>query len=357
MKGYLAVVVVGLALQLPAQVVIQPFAANGVLTWQSSFTNAAGYAVEWAPTVAGPWSRSWTNLANVSPLPGSNSTFTVSIPMFYRVAVISGCELPGDCCDSPTVLPAQGTYYGTTLGYSNNVTAGTNCAGTAGPDRFYSIVVPAGKRLSASVTTVLTSFDPSISLQLNCSSPRSCLAGDDAGTATTLNQVSYDNLTGVPLSVLIVIDTYSSSSPGGDFQLTVYFNDIPPGETCSNAVALAGDTILTGESTVGYLNNSGTSTACAAKSGLDRYYFMNVPAGKVLTVTATPATGLDLSIGLFSGCPTTNCLAQANAGASSVVETARYTNSSAASQAVYIAIDTSNVAGGSYNLSTTLTNP
>ncbi len=353
MKSWLGVVVVGVSLQLHGQVVIQPFTGNGVLTWYSSYTNATGYGVEWAPTVTGPWSL----LTNVSALTGSNSTYSTSIPMFYRVVVNSDCGLPGDCCEFPTVLPGPGTVSGTTLGYSNNVTSGGNCAGVAGPDRFYSIAIPPGKRLYATVATLNTAFDPSISLQANCNSPRSCLSGDDAGSATTVNGVTWDNSAATSLPVLIVVDTYASTSPGGPFDLTVAFGDIPPGETCANATALAGDTVLTGESTAGYLNNTGTSTSCGAKSGLDRYYSANVPAGRLLTVTAVPATGLDISLGIFSGCPATNCLAQADAGAASVTETARYTNSSSAAQMVYIAVDTSSAVGNQYNLTTTITTP
>lgn len=54
---------------------------NGQLTFTTvpGYTN---YAIEWAPSVNGPWSVSWNQLRLIQP---TNTTITLSVPMFFRV--------------------------------------------------------------------------------------------------------------------------------------------------------------------------------------------------------------------------------------------------------------------------------
>jgi formylglycine-generating enzyme required for sulfatase activity len=56
-------------------------ALNGTLTFQvvPGYTN---YTVEWAPTVQGPWRRSWDGLTDLNV---NGPAHTVEIPMFFRV--------------------------------------------------------------------------------------------------------------------------------------------------------------------------------------------------------------------------------------------------------------------------------
>jgi len=63
------------------QPVITSLQGNGQLTW----TNAAGtngFSIEWAPSLAGPWSSSWRALDS---LVATGAQSTVSVPMFFRV--------------------------------------------------------------------------------------------------------------------------------------------------------------------------------------------------------------------------------------------------------------------------------
>ncbi|NLH74344.1 MAG: formylglycine-generating enzyme family protein, partial [Verrucomicrobia bacterium] len=65
--------------QAPA---IESFNLNGELVCKGLKPGSRA-AVEWAPTVNGPWSDSWTNLAGV--LVEADGTIRVKVPMFYRV--------------------------------------------------------------------------------------------------------------------------------------------------------------------------------------------------------------------------------------------------------------------------------
>jgi hypothetical protein len=86
------------------ELVITSFPGNGQLTWTNApATNA--FAVEWAPAVTGPWSRSWDALDSVV---STNSRSAVSVPMFYRVSQgFTSAALRG-----PWMLTGLGTNVG-----------------------------------------------------------------------------------------------------------------------------------------------------------------------------------------------------------------------------------------------------
>jgi len=105
----------------------------------------------------------------------------------------------------------------------------------------YSVVLPAGKRLAATVTPTGTSWNPSINLvagpATNCdATTRVCLAGSDAAGAGLSDTVFYNN-GAVDQTVFIVVGTGTSATAAGTFDLALTVGDQPPGEVCSIAVA------------------------------------------------------------------------------------------------------------------------
>ena len=62
--------------------VITSFSQNGVLVC-SNLVAGSTAAVEWASSLAGPWTNSWVELGAV--MADTNGVITVSVPMFYRV--------------------------------------------------------------------------------------------------------------------------------------------------------------------------------------------------------------------------------------------------------------------------------
>ena len=62
---------------------ITAFSGNGTLSWTNGLTNGS-YEVQWSPSLAagGTWTNDWNQLRG---LQGTQSVFTVSVPMFYRV--------------------------------------------------------------------------------------------------------------------------------------------------------------------------------------------------------------------------------------------------------------------------------
>ncbi len=62
---------------------ITAFSGNGFLSWTNGLTNGA-YEVQWSPslTVGGAWTNDWSQQRDIQ---GTQSVFTVPVPMFYRV--------------------------------------------------------------------------------------------------------------------------------------------------------------------------------------------------------------------------------------------------------------------------------
>jgi hypothetical protein len=125
---------------------------------------------------------------------------------------------PGEAPLTAETLASTGTTSSTTVGYLNNLAPPSSCTGfaTAGADRFFQILVPAGMRLTASVTPT-SNWDPAIyfirASQAGSDMP-TCLAGDDSGAAATTNTAAYSNTTGTDEMIVIAIDALSTSATG-----------------------------------------------------------------------------------------------------------------------------------------------
>ncbi len=81
--------------------VISSFSQNGELICTNLQPGSLA-SVEWASSVAGPWTNNWASLAAVAA--DSNGTIRVSVPMFYRVRANTNSEPPG------MVLIPAGTF-------------------------------------------------------------------------------------------------------------------------------------------------------------------------------------------------------------------------------------------------------
>lgn len=66
--------------------VITSFQGNGVVTWTNNLQDA-NYRIEWTPSLGSPWRRTWQDLSYIEA--HSNSVVITSVPMFYRVAMIT----------------------------------------------------------------------------------------------------------------------------------------------------------------------------------------------------------------------------------------------------------------------------
>jgi formylglycine-generating enzyme required for sulfatase activity len=74
--------VVGAQGQCP---VITSFQGNGVLSWTNTLNPLTVYGIEWAPSLTGTWKRTFQGTDLVEGQ--TNTSFSVAVPMFYRVRV------------------------------------------------------------------------------------------------------------------------------------------------------------------------------------------------------------------------------------------------------------------------------
>ena len=201
MRGLVSVFIAALTLAAPAQtIVINSFPGNGSMSWNGDATNFSQYHVEWAPTITGPWSASWTNLTN---LIATNGTMTASVPMFYRV--VGRLRPLGDTCENaPTNGP--GTYPGTTVGFANDFNPATSPA--PGRDRAYRVTIPPYRMLTA---TLAPTNAPLLDVVLLLySGEAACdviesnlLAAADLVTVAA-ETLSWTNDTATPIEVMVV---------------------------------------------------------------------------------------------------------------------------------------------------------
>ncbi|MBL9039433.1 MAG: hypothetical protein JNG84_13020 [Archangium sp.] len=207
----------------------------------------------------------------------------------------------GERCENAVALTGTQSLSNQELSsYVSDYLGGLSCAsGTTGKDRVYKVTVPNGQRLTA-VTTVATGTDggqpynATVNLVSGtCGAPLTCLTGSNVQPATAL----YDNTSGSPVEVFIVIDTSTSINPVGPFALNVTVATIPTlsGETCDNAApVITTSTTLLNQTFVGYASNYSMTAqlVCAYGDGPDRAYAIDIPSSHSLTVRAIPDGGL-----------------------------------------------------------------
>ncbi|MBL8924442.1 MAG: hypothetical protein JNJ54_36675, partial [Myxococcaceae bacterium] len=263
-----------------------------------------------------------------------------------------GSALAGDLCDNADTASTSMAQSSSTTGYTGNYNPPTSCTGfsNGGPDRVFAVSVPAGQRLTSSVTPVTPGFDPSIYILQGpaaaCAMPV-CLAGDDSGSASTVNTARWDNGGTNPVTVFIVVDTLGSA--GGDFSLSTTVAPIPPGtrgtDTCDPSNPITTDTTLIGEDLLGAANDyewgSPLVPGCVTSGylGLDRAYPVIVPADTQLSVNLNRTSGSwTPSLQVVTNCAApTACLSSSNARNPNNLA---YRNRSTSSQFVFVVVDT-----------------
>ncbi len=236
-------------------------------------------------------------------------------------------------------------------GYANDFTSGTanGCRGTQGIDRMYRVSVPAGLRLTVVVTPSATTFDPTVSLVAGAASAcvgtsAVCAASSDTGNAGDPETVTWTNTGTSSATVYVVVEDYSATGTSGAYTLQASVAAPTAGESCGVPVpASSGVSVSRTPST--FLNDyEGAGTGCFTPStGPDFVLSYTVPTNRSLTVTATPASGLDVSLNFATSvgaCTARSCVAGANTGAAGASETIGWNNTSGQAMTVYVIVDT-----------------
>ncbi|MBS1153220.1 MAG: hypothetical protein H6Q89_4918, partial [Myxococcaceae bacterium] len=270
------------------------------------------------------------------------------------------------CATAATLVPATALTGQVFTDFGNEYTgAGTGC-GTpnGGSDRVYSVLVGANQRLTVTVTPT-AGLNTSVSIVASAAdcATRTCVAQGSGGASGVADQAQY--LTGASAqTVLVVVDSDSLGS-SGTFSILATV-DTPPstGDVCQTPDLLPTDGGVLSDTTVNYSNNfSGAGNCASASAGPDRVYQLDIPAGLMATVTATPAAGFDTSLSLVASPAATCdvsprvCVASNNSGGLAVADVARKLNSTTLDETVYVIVDSAALAGGAYTLTASLGPP
>ena len=263
---------------------------------------------------------------------------------------------PNDTCAAPIAVAAPGSVTGDTTAASDDYSSGTGCLGGAGPDLVYSVDVPAGKQLAATIVSTGSGFVPTLDLV----DPSQCAPGAAlvcfAGGATTSSSpgatVRWTNAATSTKHVLMIVD---SASTGGPFQLSTALADPPAGDTCANPFALATDGSLKTGDTSGATNDYGAGAGCGGAAGPDQVYTVTIPPLQLLTTTAFGSGSFVPSISYQTGLQCSSaprvCSGGADAASASSPIAIRYANeSSTTSETIDVVVDSSSTSGGGYTI-------
>jgi hypothetical protein len=260
--------------------------------------------------------------------------------------------LPGDVCATAEPI-AEGMITSLSIdGYANDVLDVPDCAAT-GPDRFFTIVVPAGRQLVVrSTRETAGTWLPWPVMFEDCPGASSLCVEAASVLGPGMVEALYANGTTADRTIVIMVDAGAPAT--GTFSLEIFLRDPPSGDACGTAVAITPGT-LTG-TLAGFSNDlrSGADD-CVASLGPDAFYAIDVPAGSVLTATATPMDPGGTSIALLRDCTAPlACLASADTGATDAPDTVRWLNGGAAAATILVAVDSTYSGAGRFTLTTSV---
>ena len=134
---------------------------------------------------------------------------------------------PVTFCGLAEVVTETGVFYGYTCTSGENLVSTGACApnGAQGLEAYYSIVLPAGGNIAA---TLLHVADGVLWLLGACTEPYACLAFADDGIGGDPEVITYTNTTAGDLQVYLVVDSYHPESCGSyDLDITLTPGGVP----------------------------------------------------------------------------------------------------------------------------------
>lgn len=301
--------------------------------------------------------------------------------------------MDGDTCANAIMLPGPGQYthdQGFAADYTSYEGA-CDFATADGPDKVFSIEVPANAVLDVTMTPSGLFGDAVLVVASTCGDPiASCAGTADEGYEGDPETISYTNTSGAAQTVYIIADYYDifGASP---FTLDVNVHvpmcgdgivegaeacddmnatasdgctacqidpgykctgapstcaPIPLGDACGNAVALPGSGMYMYDASSSADDYTDYLGACSSigktADGADMVFSIELEAGAILDVTMTPAGADDAVLLLASSCgsPVASCVDYRDDNGSGTAETLSYTNTTATKQTMFIIADT-----------------
>lgn len=288
----------------------------------------------------------------------------------FALSVVFQPISTGDTCNAAvTLTPGTPLLNQTMVGFGDDYPSSFSgrCEFKSDLDRVYSVQVPAGQRLVATVTP--TGFDPSLSLvqgAANCGQAV-CLSGTDDGLTGDVERLQWDNLSATTQQVLLVVDT-SNATANGSFTIGATITTSPPlvsgGSTCAAPIALdAGTFVSTTAGRSSQFDFFGSAGCEATTPAPDTIFSVTVPPSSMVHATVTPdgwdavlnvlsspaACGLTTDAGTFGA----TCLTSSDGPRTASVEEVSIRNTTATATTALLVVDGHDVQHfGSFTITT-----
>lgn len=345
----------------------------------SSSTTSSSSTSTSTSTSSSSSSSSTTSSSSTSSTSSSSSSGTVS--------------MEGDTCANAIALPGPGTYTHD-QGFAGDYTSyegACDFATADGPDKVFSIEVPANAVLDVTMNPSGIFGDAVLVVASSCGDPIAACAGTaDEGYEGDPETISYTNTSGSPQTMYIIADYYDifGASPftldvnvhvpmcgDGIVEGTEACDDmnamasdgctscqvdpgykctgapstcapIPLGDACGNAVVLPGTGMYMYDASSSSDDYTDYLGACSSigktADGADMVFSVELEAGAILEVTMTPSGADDPVLLLASSCgsPVASCVDYRDDNGVGSAEALTYTNTTAAKQTMFIVADT-----------------
>lgn len=248
------------------------------------------------------------------------------------------------CAAASPLAPGVMTVGNTATGGA----ASTACLNDAwGPQLFYTLQVPAGRRATVTATPNSTpASTPVLRLLDGCSATR-CLGGAAAPMPGAAASLTVDNRTDQPRSYVVSLASQSGRATGS-FAVTAALSDAPPAApnaACSRAIAVAGGSALSAQDAS--LSSTGLAGACLPNAlGSVLFYRVSLAPRSTTLLTVTPTgPAWDPTLRVLSGCNTLLCNSTVDARGAGQPEEYVVTNAASTPSEALIAVGGTGGAG------------
>jgi cysteine-rich repeat protein len=227
----------------------------------------------------------------------------------------------GDECRDAVDITAAGTWSGIFYDYTDLWEGGTGCLSASGPEAWFTVTVPDGRRL---LFEEVSDTDAVLHRVDACGTTR-CQDSSDLD-----EQLWYYNDTGSSVTLTFAVEGYYTSETG-PIALNVIRDLPPPGFTCATAV----DASSLSSWSASYHEYSDVwegDSGCRYAGGPEVWFTATVPSGNTFTLRETSST--DVVIHRVASCPSTTCL-----WSSDTPETFTYSNTSGSSVVLHLVVE------------------
>jgi hypothetical protein len=273
----------------------------------------------------------------------------------YAISVTSAAPLADEMCTTASTSIDSATT-GSLANFGVDYATGTGCIGDQAADRVYTVSIPANSHFSTTITPTGATdggIEPVLNLVLQTaaqcdSSAHACAAASAQGGGDShVETLAYNNTTNAAVTGFITVGAYNAAPASTDFSVTTVKGSIATGDLCAMPETLAVSGAVAG-SLKGFTHDVDLADqSCTPYYGPERYYTIDIPAGKTLSVTVNPAAGAthDATINVIDPAAATPCTGAATCLTFSddpmyptVVESITYANTGTATKTVIVVV-------------------